>query len=74
MGTKTKIGIVCVGCHKDASELEEYGKDTPVTEDGTYENRKFVCTECYMELIRIGLDVGPPSVIQIRMIQLRKTK
>lgn len=61
---KIKTGIVCTGCNRDSSELSEYTKDDPVTGDGTYADRKFVCTECYIKLIPAGMDVGTPHEIQ----------
>ena len=68
----TKTGIVCVGCKKDSSEMIEYTEDDTVTDDGTFEGNKFVCTTCYVLLIPLGLDVGSPAVIQQRMIDLVK--
>jgi len=67
-----KTGIVCVGCDKDTSELGEYDEDSPAREDGTYADNKIVCTNCYIRLIPLGLDVGPPTVIQLRMKALRR--
>lgn len=71
---KIKTGIICVGCGKDSADLAEYDEDNPVIEDGTFQNDKFVCTECYIKLIPMGLDVGPPAVIQMRIIQFRARK
>ena len=65
---------ICVGCQKKASELDEYTADDPVEDDGTFKNGKFVCTECYMELIDLGLDIGSPEIIQKRMEDLRMSQ
>jgi len=67
-----KTGIVCVGCGKDSGELEEYNEDDPVEQDGTFANGMFVCTECYVELIPLGLDVGTAEEIQQRTLNLTK--
>jgi hypothetical protein len=64
----------CVGCGRKASECEEYDQYNPVEEDGTYAYDMFVCTACYMELIPLGLDVGPPEIIQGRIARLKKEK
>jgi len=66
-----KIAI-CVGCGKTAGELEEYDDNNPVEEDGTYQDGKFVCTNCYVKLIDLGLDIGSPSQIQQNIRELKK--
>lgn len=61
---------VCVGCGKTDKQVGEYDKDNPVEEDGTYENGKFVCTSCYVQLIPLGRDVGTPAIVQQAMKEL----
>ncbi len=61
---------VCVGCGKNDLQTGEYNADDSVVDDGTYADGKFVCTECYVRLIPIGLDVGSPEIIQQRMKNL----
>jgi len=63
---------ICVGCGKTAGELEEYSDDNPVQEDGTYENNKFVCTNCYVKLIPRGMDTGTPFQVQNHMIAIAR--
>lgn len=55
---------ICTGCNRDSKDIGCYNKENPVEDDGTFLNNKFVCTECYMDLINIGQDVGSPSQIQ----------
>jgi hypothetical protein len=64
------MSAVCVGCLKTDQQTGEYDADNRVEDDGTFLNGKFVCTECYVELIPLGLDIGPPSVIQARIKKL----
>lgn len=68
---KEPTGIICVGCERDSSEIAEYTEEMPVEEDGTYANKKVVCTSCYIELVFRGQDVGTPEEIQQRMQYLR---
>lgn len=68
---KKKSGITCVGCYRDSLDLPEYNEENPVEEDGTYVDKKFVCTACYVELIFHGLDLGAPRIIQYNMKLLR---
>lgn len=71
---------ICAGCAIDSSKTGEYSINDPVEEDGTYENGKFVCTNCYSELIGVLLlnnkraDVGTPSEIQRRIKYYKETK
>lgn len=58
-------GVTCAGCLRDASDDPSYSTDEEnVREDGTYFNKKYVCNDCYVRLIRTGHDVGPPEKIQ----------
>ena len=61
--------IKCTGCGVTAQDLIDRGEYEDMQEvmmDGTYGNRKFVCTTCYCVLIPLGYDVGGPEVIQQR--------
>ena len=56
----------CAGCKRTDQEIGSYGKENPVTEDGSYFQGGFVCDECYIVLIGLGLDVGAPQQLQLR--------
>lgn len=58
---------ICAGCHRTAAEVGEYNEENPVEEDGTFADGKFVCTACYIKLIAVGQDVGPPRLLQQRI-------
>ena len=61
----------CTGCKRNSAAIEEYDDDdNPVEDDGTYSDGKFVCTDCYFVLIRAGIDIGPPKVLQDRAREL----
>ena len=62
----------CVGCGKTDTACGEYGYENPVEEDGTYADGKFVCTNCYMQLIPLGLSAGGARAIQARVVRLKK--
>lgn len=63
----------CVGCGKTDEECGEYDIDDPVENDGTYKDNKFVCTNCYVKLIPLGMDVGSPTMLQIKIDILKKS-
>ena len=67
---------VCVGCGRKSGEIEEYDNDNPVQDDGTYtyQDKKFVCTDCYCKLISDHLDIGTPERVQQNMIDYNKLK
>lgn len=52
--------------------MSEYDEENPVEADGTYCNGKFVCTQCYVMLVDVGLDVGTPEEIQAHAIRIVK--
>ena len=54
----------CVGCHWPDSECKEYDELHPVESDGTYENGRFVCNLCYLQLRKIGHHAGEPKKVQ----------
>ena len=64
---------ICTGCLRDDQQVGEFTKDDPVEGDGTYEDGKFVCTECYVKLIPLGLDVGLPAFVQ-NMARVNRAK
>ena len=63
--------ITCAGCGKDSYECG-WSEEEPATEDGTYANGKFVCDNCYIKLIPLGLDLGNPEEIQRRIQKVNK--
>ena len=62
---------ICAGCKRKSSEFSEYYKDNPVEDDGTYANNHFVCNNCYIILIKRGMDIGTPIQLQNRASLLR---
>ena len=61
---------VCTGCNRSAADLPEYTEDSPVTDDGTFQDGRFVCDLCYMVLVDAGLDIGSPIIVQERARRL----
>jgi hypothetical protein len=68
-----KTNITCAGCNKDSSEFPVYSdpEGEPVTADGSYANKHFVCDECFCELIPRGLSVGSAIQLQANIRHLR---
>lgn len=66
---------ICTGCNRSSEEVGGYDEDNPVESDGTYLNNLFVCTDCYIELVAIGQDIGQPLKIQkaARRLSRRET-
>ena len=62
----------CAGCDKKDTDFSCFGKDNPVTEDGSYANGKFVCDSCYVALIELGQDVGSATELQRRAEKIFK--
>jgi hypothetical protein len=60
----------CTGCGIDSDKTDDYNKDNPVEQNGTYKDGKFVCDDCYIRLTRIGLDKGPAEHVQLRAAAL----
>ena len=77
---KLDLGATCVSCEVHSSDLDEYDPiDNPVEDDGTYENGKFVCTQCYCRLIDLRdgnfkPDIGTPSEVQKNAKYMLKPK
>jgi len=70
-GMKNDDDAICAGCGRTAGELAEYDNDNLVQDDGTYSDHKFVCTDCYIKLIPLKLDIGSPEEIQSRAKERR---
>ena len=69
-----EIKAVCTGCGRSDVQTGEYTDEDPVTNDGTYAQDRFVCTECYCRLIDAGLDVGEPEILQRRAERLSRAE
>lgn len=63
---------ICTGCDKNSKDLFEYTSEDPVENDGSYEDGRFVCGDCYDKLIDLGYDVGSPNHLQRSAARLIK--
>lgn len=64
------MSAICVGCDRSSAALPEYSDESPVEDDGTFADGKFVCTACYCYLVDLGLDAGTPQDIQASAVRL----
>lgn len=61
----------CAGCGM-THEACGYDDEDDVLDDGSYANGKFVCDQCYIQLIQRGLDIGSAEQLQERIVAVRK--
>jgi 5-deoxy-D-glucuronate isomerase len=71
LNSKEDNVATCAGCGKDHTAFPVYNSDmNTVEEDGSYANNRFVCDDCYVVLINMGLDKGTPQELQQRARRL----
>lgn len=55
---------ICTGCGITSEKAGVYDEANRVEDDGSFADGKFVCDNCYCELIMIGKDIATPQALQ----------